>query len=131
MRAICARKRMRRGGRPKSLEITKKQFQAGGVSYVQLLIAERQYSQARQSRVLAQAARYADSAALFQALGGGWWNRKDQEEECEAVSSVMRRRLIIVLGAAGVLLAALVGFNFFKQHIVAQIRLKKRRRRRP
>jgi hypothetical protein len=23
----------------------------------------------------AQAARYADTAALFQALGGGWWNR--------------------------------------------------------
>jgi outer membrane protein TolC len=25
--------------------------------------------------VQAQAARYADTAALFQALGGGWWNR--------------------------------------------------------
>jgi len=25
--------------------------------------------------VQAQAARLADSAALFQALGGGWWNR--------------------------------------------------------
>jgi outer membrane protein TolC len=24
--------------------------------------------------VQAQAARYADTAALFQALGGGWWN---------------------------------------------------------
>jgi outer membrane protein TolC len=27
--------------------------------------------------VQAQAARYADTAALFQALGGGWWNRTD------------------------------------------------------
>jgi len=27
--------------------------------------------------VQAQAARYADTAALFQALGGGWWNRED------------------------------------------------------
>jgi hypothetical protein len=27
--------------------------------------------------VLAQANRYADTAALFQALGGGWWNRAD------------------------------------------------------
>ncbi len=62
-----------------SLEITKKQFAAGGVSYVQLLIVQRQYAQARQLRVQAEAARYADSAALFQALGGGWWNRKDQE----------------------------------------------------
>ncbi|HVW71355.1 MAG TPA: efflux transporter outer membrane subunit, partial [Steroidobacteraceae bacterium] len=64
-----------------SLEITKKQYVAGGVSHVQMLIAERQYAQARQNLVLAQAARYADSAALFQALGGGWWNRKDQEDK--------------------------------------------------
>lgn len=64
-----------------SLEITKKQFAAGGISHVQLLIAQRQYSQAHQLRVQAQAARYADSAALFQALGGGWWNRKDQEDK--------------------------------------------------
>ncbi|HEY0340731.1 MAG TPA: TolC family protein, partial [Steroidobacteraceae bacterium] len=63
----------------RSLEITKKQFAAGGVSHVQLLIAERQYSQARQNRVLAEAARYADSAALYRALGGCWWDRKDQE----------------------------------------------------
>jgi outer membrane protein TolC len=27
--------------------------------------------------VQAQANRYADTAALFQALGGGWWNRPD------------------------------------------------------
>jgi NodT family efflux transporter outer membrane factor (OMF) lipoprotein len=65
----------------KSLDITKKQFAAGGVSHVQLLIAERQYAQAHQNRVLAEASRYADSAALYQALGGGWWNRKDEEEK--------------------------------------------------
>jgi len=29
------------------------------------------------NRVQAQAGRYADTAALFQALGGGWWNRSD------------------------------------------------------
>ena len=65
----------------KSLEISKKQFTAGGISHVQLLVVERQYSQAHQNLVLAEAARYADSAALYQALGGGWWNRKDQEEK--------------------------------------------------
>jgi outer membrane protein TolC len=27
--------------------------------------------------VQAQASRYADTAALFLALGGGWWNRAD------------------------------------------------------
>jgi NodT family efflux transporter outer membrane factor (OMF) lipoprotein len=67
----------------KSLEITQKQYAAGGVSHVQLLIAERAYSEARQNLVLAQAARFADSAALYQALGGGWWNRKDQVDKVD------------------------------------------------
>jgi NodT family efflux transporter outer membrane factor (OMF) lipoprotein len=62
-----------------AFEISKKQFRVGGVSYVTVLNAQRLFLEARQSRVQAQAARYSDSAALFQALGGGWWNRKDQE----------------------------------------------------
>ena len=34
----------------------------------------------------AQAARYTDTAALFQALGGGWWNRDWPEPDlCAAV----------------------------------------------
>jgi outer membrane protein TolC len=60
----------------RSLDITRKQFGAGGVSHVQMLIAEREYAQAHQNRVVAEATRYADSAALYQALGGGWWNRE-------------------------------------------------------
>jgi len=40
-----------------------------------LLNAQRQYQQARINLVQAQATRYADTVALFQALGGGWWNR--------------------------------------------------------
>jgi NodT family efflux transporter outer membrane factor (OMF) lipoprotein len=62
-----------------AFEISKRQFRVGGVSYVTVLNAQRLFLEARQSRVQAQAARYSDSAALFQALGGGWWNRKDQE----------------------------------------------------
>jgi NodT family efflux transporter outer membrane factor (OMF) lipoprotein len=62
-----------------AFEIAKKQFQVGGISYVAVLNAQRLFLEARQSRVQAQAARYSDSAALFQALGGGWWNRKEQE----------------------------------------------------
>lgn len=60
----------------RALAITQKQFRLGGVSYLNLLLAERQYQQARISRIQAQATRYTDTAALFQALGGGWWNRK-------------------------------------------------------
>jgi NodT family efflux transporter outer membrane factor (OMF) lipoprotein len=57
-----------------SLEVTRRQYQAGGVGYLALLDAQRQYQQALVSLVQARAARYADTAALFQALGGGWWN---------------------------------------------------------
>jgi NodT family efflux transporter outer membrane factor (OMF) lipoprotein len=58
-----------------SLEITRRQFQAGGTSYVNLLIAQRQYAQARLTRIQGQMARLTDTAALLQSLGGGWWNR--------------------------------------------------------
>jgi len=57
------------------LEISRRQYQAGGIAYVNLLIAQRQDAEARLARVQAQMARYTDSAALLQALGGGWWNR--------------------------------------------------------
>ena len=45
--------------------------------YVQVLSAEQTYQNAAVALVRARAQRYADSAALFQALGGGWWNRSD------------------------------------------------------
>jgi outer membrane protein TolC len=61
-----------------SRDITGKQFSLGAVSYLALLDSERQYQQARIALVQAQAVRYADTAALFQALGGGWWNRQTQ-----------------------------------------------------
>ncbi len=56
-----------------SLALTQGQFDAGAVNYIMLLDAQRQYQQVRISLIQAQAARYADTAALFQALGGGWW----------------------------------------------------------
>jgi NodT family efflux transporter outer membrane factor (OMF) lipoprotein len=59
-----------------ALDLTERQFQLGGVSYLSLLNAERQNQLARLRLVQALAARYADTAALFQALGGGWWNNK-------------------------------------------------------
>ena len=40
-----------------------------------ILNAELTYQQAVLALVQAQASRYADTAALYQALGGGWWNR--------------------------------------------------------
>ncbi len=61
-----------------SLEVTRGQIQFGAANYVALLNAQRQYEQAKIGLVQAQAARYADTAALFQALGGGWWRREGQ-----------------------------------------------------
>ena len=58
-----------------SLDMTMKQLQFGSASYLALFNAQRQYEQAKIGLVQAQAARYADTAALFQALGGGWWQR--------------------------------------------------------
>jgi NodT family efflux transporter outer membrane factor (OMF) lipoprotein len=60
-----------------TLNLARKQFQAGYVNYLALLNAEQAYQQAVINLVQAQANRYADTAALFQALGGGWWNRPD------------------------------------------------------
>jgi NodT family efflux transporter outer membrane factor (OMF) lipoprotein len=59
------------------LELIQAQYKAGGASYVQVLSAEQTYQTAAVSLVKARAQRYADTAALFQALGGGWWNRAD------------------------------------------------------
>lgn len=59
-----------------ALTLTQAQFQLGGASFLDLLIAQRTYQLAVIDRIQAQAARYADTAALFQALGGGWWNHK-------------------------------------------------------
>ena len=61
----------------KSLEIARRQLQLGAIGYLGLLTAENTYDTALLALVQAQAARFADTAALFQALGGGWWNRTD------------------------------------------------------
>jgi NodT family efflux transporter outer membrane factor (OMF) lipoprotein len=60
-----------------TLDLARGQYQLGAITYVILLNAQRSYQQARLAVVQAQAARFADTAALFQALGGGWWNRSD------------------------------------------------------
>jgi len=58
-----------------SMELGTQQYRLGGISYLVLLDAERTYQQAHVTLVQAQAVRFSDTAALFQALGGGWWNR--------------------------------------------------------
>ncbi len=60
-----------------TLDLARRQSQTGYASYLVLLSAEQTYQQAVLNFIQAQANRYADTAALFLALGGGWWNRGD------------------------------------------------------
>ncbi len=68
-----------------TLDLSQRQWKDGYISYLALLSARQACQQARINLVQAQANRYADTAALFQALGGGWWRRaeltKDQHEK--------------------------------------------------
>ena len=57
-----------------SLEMAQAQFKLGAINYLALLNAQQQYQQIIINKIQAEAARYADTVALFEALGGGWWN---------------------------------------------------------
>jgi len=61
----------------KTLDLTQWQLRDGYTNTLGLLVAEQAYQQAEIGLVQAQANRYADTAALFQSLGGGWWHRTD------------------------------------------------------
>ena len=60
-----------------SLAVSKLQFEAGAAPYLTVLQAQQSYKNALVRLVAAQAARFIDTVALFQALGGGWWHRSD------------------------------------------------------
>lgn len=57
--------------------LSQRQWEDGYISFPVLLTAQQAEQQAQISLVQAQANRYADTAALFQALGGGWWHRAE------------------------------------------------------
>ena len=61
----------------KALRIVKLQVSLGQVAYLAILNAQQSALQAQQTLIQARANRLADTAALFQALGGGWWHRND------------------------------------------------------
>jgi outer membrane protein TolC len=79
-RALEASARAERAA-AQSLEIARRTVQLGATSYIAVLNAEQTYQQALMTLAQAQGNRYADTAALFQALGGGWWNRTDMALE--------------------------------------------------
>ncbi|MBS0331475.1 MAG: efflux transporter outer membrane subunit [Proteobacteria bacterium] len=67
-----------------TLDLTERQNRAGYASYLALLAAQQAYQQARISLVQAQASRFSDTVALYQALGGGWWRRADLVKDAHA-----------------------------------------------
>jgi outer membrane protein TolC len=58
-----------------TLDLVQEQYKLGTSSYLAVLYYQNLYQQAKVKFVQAQAVRFADTAALFAALGGGWWNR--------------------------------------------------------
>ncbi|BAT60063.1 putative efflux pump outer membrane protein TtgC precursor [Variibacter gotjawalensis] len=59
----------------RNIELLRQQVDRGQISLPSLITAQQAYLQTSLARVQAEAARLADTVALFQALGGGWWNR--------------------------------------------------------
>ena len=57
----------------KSLNSARLRLRVGDANVLVVLNAEQTYQQAVISLAQARAARFADTVALFQALGGGWW----------------------------------------------------------
>lgn len=58
----------------KHFKIVKMQYQLGKVNYLAVLRAKETYLKIHLQVIEAETARYNDTAALFQSLGGGWWN---------------------------------------------------------
>jgi len=65
----------------RSADIARNQVKLGEAGSLAALNAEVAEEQGRQALIQARAARYADTVALFQALGGGWWNNPHATEE--------------------------------------------------
>jgi NodT family efflux transporter outer membrane factor (OMF) lipoprotein len=66
-----------------TLDLAQRQLKDGYAGNLGLLNAEQAYQQAVINLVQAQSNRYADTAALFQALGGGWWHRANLQDKHE------------------------------------------------
>lgn len=70
-----------------SFSLSRTQYEAGAITYSQMLDTQRTWQQSRIGLVQAQANRLADSVALFQALGGGWWNRDARQPAAPVVAA--------------------------------------------
>jgi NodT family efflux transporter outer membrane factor (OMF) lipoprotein len=72
-----------------SLAVARSQYTAGAGTYLNVLTAEQSDYSARLNLITARAARFTDTVALFQALGGGWWHRKDVDQNIARCCGVL------------------------------------------
>ncbi|MGD0106667.1 MAG: efflux transporter outer membrane subunit [Rhodopila sp.] len=71
-----------------SLAVARLQYAAGAGTYLNVLTAEQTDFSSRLNLITARAARFTDTVALFQALGGGWWNRTDVDPKVASCCGV-------------------------------------------
>lgn len=62
------------------LQLITTQYQLGKTNYLSVLSAREAYLRAHLNVIQANAARYNDTVALFQSLGGGWWNTPQNKQ---------------------------------------------------
>ena len=62
------------GAASRTLYLSQLQLHRGYIGVFELLAAEQAYQQAQMTLAQDEANRFADTAALYQALGGGWWH---------------------------------------------------------
>ena len=73
-----------------SLKLLQVQLRAGSINTLSVLTAEQTAQNALIVLARARAARYADTVALFQALGGGWWNRTDVDAKTDRCCGLLQ-----------------------------------------
>src|SRR5262249_1770626 len=86
-----------------SLTLAEQQFRAGNANFIVLLNPQQPYQQAAPARVRARPTRLADTAALYQALGGGWWNRQELVEQKLDVATMQAKPVEKKLNETGIL----------------------------
>jgi len=76
----------------KSRRRVQAQYRAGAVDYTAVLGTEQAYQAALINRIQALSARYQDTAALYQALGGGWWNAAPAPHSMTATAATQQEK---------------------------------------
>ncbi len=66
-----------------TLSLSRLKLRHGYIGSFELLNAEQAWQQAKIGLVQAEASRFADTAALYQALGGGWWQRREKKKQSQ------------------------------------------------